>query len=292
MARWRTLKPEAPADKRLAGCTFPARLTFFYVISQSDDYGLLLAEPRQLLGLLFPHDLDVNEGRLLLWIRELVNAGRLRWRVTTDGARVLEVVNWQKHQKVKNPGLPTLRDRLTDPDTPVPDLALGEPPAGLRRLYGDSTASLPDSVAPLREEEQGKRNRYNPSGVAGGDAAAPNGDPTEPSRKTASGKPDRPVSWVEEAHTLYADAIGLVTHGRLGKALKPVVDVHGWPQVKRWFTAYCGTRPYQKRDGSFHGDRPGDQPEDAVKDTRFCSPEDFAGHLATWRERCSPMVPR
>jgi hypothetical protein len=104
--------------------------------------------------------------------------------------------------------------------------------------------------------------------------------------------PNREASWVDEAHTLYADAIGLVPHGRLGKALKPAVDAHGWPQVKRWFTAYCTTRPYQKRDGSFHGDRPGDKPEDAVKDTRFCSPEDFAGNLATWRERCSPMVSR
>lgn len=284
MARIRSLKPETPADRTLAGCSFQARLTFLYVIARADDYGLLLAEPRQLLGELYPHDDDVNESRLLLWITELVNAGRLRWRVTLDGARVLEVVNWKKHQKVKNPGQPLLLNRLAPVDTPLPEIlrqASGESPESLRQVSGDLGGAERE-----REREKGKGEGRRER-VA---AVAANGNLVESPRKTASGKPDRAPSWVDEARALYADAIGLVHPGRLGKALKPAVDAHGWPLVKRWFTAYCTTRPYQKRDGSFHGDRPGDKPEDAVKDTRFCSPEDFAGTLATWRERCSPMV--
>ncbi len=34
------------------------------------------------------------------WLLELVAIGRIRWRETRDGARVIEVVNWLRHQRI------------------------------------------------------------------------------------------------------------------------------------------------------------------------------------------------
>lgn len=123
MARIRTIKPELPTDRTLAACSMEARYTFLLLISQADDYGLLLAEPRQLLGMLFPHDEHVTPKHLDKWLGELCTSGRIRWRVTKDGARVLEIVNWAKHQVVKNPGKPLLKHKLE----PVGSTSYGKP---------------------------------------------------------------------------------------------------------------------------------------------------------------------
>lgn len=113
MPRIRTIKPELATDKKLARTSRESRYTLVMVISQADDYGLLLGNARQLIGTLFPHDEDVSPMQLSAWIDELRDAGVLRWRETNDGARVLEVVNWQRHQKVDHPHKPVLRDLLT-----------------------------------------------------------------------------------------------------------------------------------------------------------------------------------
>lgn len=112
MARIRTIKPEIATGAALARISRESRYTFVLAIAQADDYGLLLGNPRQLLGTLFPHDEDVDVATLTRWIDELVEAGRMRWRETPDGQRVLEIVNWQRHQKVDHPHKPVLRDQL------------------------------------------------------------------------------------------------------------------------------------------------------------------------------------
>lgn len=261
MARIRSIKPELAADRTLAALPIPVRYTFLLCVSQADDYGLLLAEPRQLLGQLYPHDESVNPEMLSGWLERLVEAGRLRWRRTLDGARVLEIVNWGKHQSVKNPGKPLLLDRLEplDPDQPetlTPSSV--EPPAKRRRNVGDLGGAERERE---REREQGKG--IITAGAVGG--------------------------WPAEASAIYAEHIGLRSPAEIGKVLKPAVATHGWETLRPWWEAYCRAAPYRKRDGSIHGDRGGDRPEDAVKDTRFCSPRDFLNTLATWRERCQPL---
>lgn len=112
MARIRTIKPEMASDVKLARLSRDSRYTFVLIISQADDYGLLLGNPRQLLGTLYPHDEDVSVPLLGGWLAELVRAKLVRWRETKDGAPVLEVVNWQRHQKVDKPAKPFLLERL------------------------------------------------------------------------------------------------------------------------------------------------------------------------------------
>lgn len=100
MARIRSIKPEFAGDEKMAKVSRDARLTFLLVVSQADDAGLLAAAPRQILGTLYPLDESVTIELLEAWLAELLAIGRIRWRLTRDGARVIEVINWLKHQRI------------------------------------------------------------------------------------------------------------------------------------------------------------------------------------------------
>ncbi len=274
MPRIRSLKPETPSDPTLATCSREARLTFLYVIAQADDYGLLLAAPRQLLGHLYPHDQDVTLAMLMGWIEELVEKGRLRWRECRDGARVLEVINWTKHQKVDKPGKADLRDNLI----PLRATKLRQSP---EKISGDSTETTPKISGTSGENSRAERDRDRDREQGEGPNTA--GDK---GRRLAE-----PEGWVSEAQATWK-AIGIIPWVRLRKALRPAVQEFGsWEAIRPWFEAYCRAAPYRKRDGSIHGDRPGDKPDDAVRDTRFVSPESFVKEITFWRERCQPMFP-
>jgi hypothetical protein len=97
------IKPEIATDVTLASISIPARFTFVLLISQADDAGLVMAAPRQLLGVLYPHDDAVTAPILLGWIEEMLGAGLLRRRTTGDSAPVLEIRNWLKHQRIDHP---------------------------------------------------------------------------------------------------------------------------------------------------------------------------------------------
>ena len=156
MARIRSLKPETAADMKLAARSIEARYTFLLLISQADDFGLVLGEPRQLLGQLYPHDSEITEKELHGWLAELLNHGFIRWRRTRDGARVVEIVNWSKHQKVKNPGKPLLLERLAPIDA--------EDAASLRRPAVESPEDSGRNLAADRERE---RDREKGKGTYG-----------------------------------------------------------------------------------------------------------------------------
>lgn len=120
MARIRSLKPETASDRKLAGASRDARYTFVLLISQADDDGLLRAEPRQLLGALYPFDEDVDSATLETWLAELQAIGAICYRRTRDGVRVVELVNWAKHQIIKNRSKPFLLLQLDGQCTSPP----------------------------------------------------------------------------------------------------------------------------------------------------------------------------
>jgi hypothetical protein len=101
-----------------------------------------------------------------------------------------------------------------------------------------------------------------------------------------SNPPKPRASWLADAVTIYAEHIGYVPFGRLGKALAPLVQLHGWSTVKTVWLTYCQNRPYLKRDGTIWGDNPRDRPENApAKDVRWTTPEDFARTYVFWKEQ-------
>jgi hypothetical protein len=155
MPRIRTIKPELVTDRKLASCSREARLTWLYLITQSDDDGLILGNARQLLGTLFPHDDDVTGATLDAWIAELVAKGLVRWRVTNDDAPVVEIVKWKKHQRIVNPAKPFLLRTLRERSEGDPRETLASVSAHPKSATNDQRPTTNDLVPTTNEQQQG-----------------------------------------------------------------------------------------------------------------------------------------
>ena len=160
MPRIRTIKPEICSDEKLASVSRESRLTFVLSITQADDDGLLAGNTRQLLAALYPLDDGVTPSMVELWRRELVQAGLWTQRYTLQGSNVVEITNWNRHQRIDKKGksiiLPTLarvsqesRESVasvsrSDPHTPdphTPDPHTPVPPTPDRGAKGKDAAS-------------------------------------------------------------------------------------------------------------------------------------------------------
>jgi hypothetical protein len=102
MARIRTIKPEFQQSESMGRVSRDARLLFIQLWTYADDKGRARAASRMLSSLLFPFDddaPDLIEG----WLEELERENCIV-RYTVDGAKYLQVINWEKHQKIDKPG--------------------------------------------------------------------------------------------------------------------------------------------------------------------------------------------
>lgn len=275
MARIRTVKPEFFTSRVTSRLSYGARLTFIGLWTHSDDEGRSLAECRLLKASLWPLDDDVDSAQVLQWLGELSAVG-LIVTYRSGPNNLIQVRNWAEHQRVNRPTLSRY---------PAPT----DEEIAAAHALSDSSVSAHGGLIAGRERKGRERNREGNVAPAGANGNHPGSRP---------GTPATPLSWVDEARTIY-QAIGDLPHARIGRALSQTVKEYGWehedrrPAVKRWFTAYVETRPYRKRDGSYHGDNPGDNPGNIPpRNTDFMSPEDFVKNLATWKERCAPLVKR
>lgn len=99
MARIRTIKPEFWHDEKLAPCDPLTRLVFLGLISAADDFGRVLDNERVLDAFIFPETADsVREP-----LANLSRMGRVRRGITASGQRIIQIVNWERHQKVDKP---------------------------------------------------------------------------------------------------------------------------------------------------------------------------------------------
>jgi hypothetical protein len=140
MPRIRSVKPEIAGDAKLAALPADVRWTFLLCITQADDVGLLPGKPRALLGILYPNSDDVTEAKLARWLRVLVDAGLLAELTTADGAPLLHLANWSRHQQVDKPHHSTLSRAL------VRDAA-GHNSRMDREQFEKTLAAIRDSVA-------------------------------------------------------------------------------------------------------------------------------------------------
>jgi hypothetical protein len=154
MARIRTLKPEFWADEKLARLSALTRLVFVGLISQADDAGRLIDNVKLLDGLLFPETDDTCRGAL----EELAGADRILRYQSEAGQRLIQVVNWEKHQKVDKPSkyvLPAATETLAPPpgNDPPPSRDSRETVARSPRSdLGPTTPDLrPTTSEPPRE---------------------------------------------------------------------------------------------------------------------------------------------
>lgn len=104
--------------------------------------------------------------------------------------------------------------------------------------------------------------------------------------------PSQPLSWpasfakdwtegFHESRSNRPDpGIGLIAVGRVGKALKPLVDQFGVEAVREWWRYYIANAGYL-RFGEFDFER--------EPDTSGMSPEKFAATYVRWKTDCEPL---
>lgn len=95
----RTIKPEFWSSTTIARLSRDARLFFIGLWCAADNGGRMLGSPKQLAGLLYPHDEDVGGADISRWLTELEGLGLVQ-RYTADGRALLQVVGFSEHQKV------------------------------------------------------------------------------------------------------------------------------------------------------------------------------------------------
>jgi len=113
MPRIRAVHPDLPSDYKLSRLSRDVRYTYVLLWCIADDKGLFRAEPRQLAGQLYPYDSEVDGSHLEAWLSDLVSIGVLRWRTDRAGARIGELVNWLKRQRIDRPSKSYLEGELT-----------------------------------------------------------------------------------------------------------------------------------------------------------------------------------
>lgn len=101
MARIRTIKPEFWTDEVVVQLPFEARLLFIGIWNFADDHGGMQDSSERLRLQIFPGDPAIDVADLL----DLLNAAGLVDRYCDDQGRyALQIKNWEKHQRVDNPG--------------------------------------------------------------------------------------------------------------------------------------------------------------------------------------------
>jgi hypothetical protein len=233
MARQRLLKPEFFHDEVLASCAPHARLLFEGLWVLADREGRLREQPAVIHGAIFPYEPDLKVGSML----DDLHSRNFLIRYEVEGRRYIQVRNFLKHQK----------PHIKEAQSVIP------PPEKGREITGPSPVisrlSRPESVTESVPDTESE------SVVAAPPVLALTSPPS--SRQS---KPHGPASWTREACDDWITAYrGTAPGGRIGKALKPLVDEHGWAAVRESWRAYL-----------------------AQVDAQYASPQDFAAKYGRW----------
>jgi hypothetical protein len=144
MPRIRTIKPEFWCDEKLSCLPAIDRLVFLGLIGMADDYGRLHDNIKVIDAFVFPNSSEtVRES-----VANLSRIGRVRRGNCSNGAKVIEIVNWSKHQRVDKPqnhlALPPIDKKTLE--TPG-NIAIPEPFANHSGIVPEKVATLPGSEA-------------------------------------------------------------------------------------------------------------------------------------------------
>lgn len=101
MPRIRTIKPEFFQDEKMAPLSPIDRFVFLGLISMADDAGRLLDNVKVIDAFIFP-DTDHSARESLM---KLSGIARIRRGTTASGQRVIQIANWERHQRVQHPQL-------------------------------------------------------------------------------------------------------------------------------------------------------------------------------------------
>lgn len=150
MPRIRTIKPELPEDEKLGSVPVEARYLAIMLITMADDRGNLRGTAGYVRGHAFPYD-DLTIATVQGWLDDLAEIGFIGFYLV-NGERFINITQWAKHQKVKNPATVY----------PIPGIEDGESTETLRRADGDSNPRahvLPATSYQLPTTKEPKKER-------------------------------------------------------------------------------------------------------------------------------------
>lgn len=110
MPRIRTIKPEYWTDEKLASLDPLTRLVFLGLMSNADDAGRLVDNVKLIDGMLFPYTDESSRDSL----DTLARLSRVTRYTSASGQKLLQITNWEKHQKIDRPS----KHCLPGPDDP------------------------------------------------------------------------------------------------------------------------------------------------------------------------------
>ncbi len=236
MARQRIIRPEFFADERLAACSPHARLLFAGLWGLADKRGRLRDQPPVIHGAVFPFEPTLDVDHML---DDLQAAGSIL-RYVVEDRKFIQVKNFERYQ---NPH-PKEAESLI-PAAPLhyraePRKATAEP-GGIR------------SFVPSKPSDTTPSDPVVPPSPAGGDS-----------------RPPILVAWSREACDAWIGRFGgTAPGGQIGKALKPLVDRHGWSEVATAWRSYL-----------------------TQTDAEYASPSRFAATYGRWSGTAPPGTAR
>ncbi len=101
MGRIRTIKPEFPQSESVGRLSREARLFFIQLWTIVDDEGRARGSSQILASLLYPYDGEIS-ALVDEWVAETEREGMTR-RYKVDGSTYIEVLNFNRHQKIERP---------------------------------------------------------------------------------------------------------------------------------------------------------------------------------------------
>lgn len=215
MARSRNIKPGFFSNEYLAELSFATRLLFIGLWTEADREGRLEDRPRRLKMALFPAD-SVDVDKML---SELDGLGFIK-RYAVDGVRVIQVVNWAKHQ---NPHVKEAKSNLPG----LPEIE----PSPVETVQ--STVQAPD------------KNSSIPADSLSLDSGFLIPDPLTPSQAPASARADLFASFWK----LYPRKTDKAKAQKAWDKLRP--DQPLFEQIMAGLGRHCASRDWLKDDGQF-----------------------------------------
>jgi hypothetical protein len=134
MPRIRTIKPEFWADEKLSPLDPVSRLVFLGLISMADDCGRLVDNLKQIDAFIFPETDDSSREALA----RLSRISRIDRGKTESGQRVIQIVNWEAHQKIDHP----------NKKAALPPIVEEQGVTGIREEFANDSRGTPETLAP------------------------------------------------------------------------------------------------------------------------------------------------
>ncbi|ODT01557.1 MAG: hypothetical protein ABS52_16570 [Gemmatimonadetes bacterium SCN 70-22] len=156
MPRIRSIKPEMFSDEKLAPLPVITRFVFVGLIAMADDAGRLLDNLKIIDAFLFPETSETARRSL----DELSSKGLIRRGTTASGQKIVEIVNWRKHQRIDRANLSRSLPEIVTEAQAMPSLT------EIRRSFDESSSNdrrnvdeAFDEASSTDREGEGERER-------------------------------------------------------------------------------------------------------------------------------------